>query len=101
MELYMGSANSLRSPKCESKKINDEIVGRERKSTRISTSRRGSAQQPAKESAQQQANGRPLAEAAERSTGSVDRRAQMCTGRSGRPARSTAEGERSTARSTD
>ena len=46
-------------------------------------------------------SGRPSAKAAERSTGSVDRRAQTCTGSSGRLVRSIAEGERSTARSTD
>ena len=46
-------------------------------------------------------SGRPSAAAADRSTGPVDGRAQHAQRSSGRPVRSTAEGERSTARSTD
>ena len=50
---------------------------------------------------QQQQPEKSAAAAADRSTGPVDRRAQHAQRSSGRPAQSTAEGERSTARSTD
>jgi len=46
-------------------------------------------------------SGRPSAVAADRSTDPVDRRAQYAQRSSGRPVRSTAEGEWSTVRSTD
>jgi len=66
-------------------------VGRERKSSRKSTMSPKKQQQQPKESAT----------AGERSTGPVDRRAQHAQRSSGRQVRSTAEGEQSTARSTD